>query len=201
MSFIITSVRGKLHYNDNAIDNIPHCLPTPLGINDGCLSIDASINNILIISEYLLHRFVRPGGVFLASDKKWGGYTGLNVTRRYLIDRSPDNITRGWCYLLSGAMHRFFYKEWDIYRTKCKLDDTDFHCWLQDKEGNVIDLTQEQYIVNNVYNCREGGKKIKPCGLSWGVKTRNIAFITAKELTNSKSLYSPSSFCYNYYRT
>ena len=73
--------------------------------------------------------------------------------------------------------------------------------WLQDKEGNVIDLTQEQYTVNNVYNCREGGKKIKPCGLSWGVKTRNIAFITAKELTNNESLYSPSSFCYNYYRT
>ena len=84
--------------------------------------------------------------------------------------------------MLSGTLHRFFYKEWDMYRNECKLIDGDYHWWLQDKEGNIIDLTEEQYILNGIHNCRDGGKKKGPLGLSYGVKTRNIASIILKEV-------------------
>lgn len=193
MNFIIKSVEEKLYYNDDMKDDVLKYLSTPSGISKGCLSIEASIDNILIICEHLLFRFVRSGGVFLAPDKKNKGYSGLNVVGNYMNDdddgtdikyQNPTNKTRGWCYLLSGTLHRFFYKDWDMYRTECKLIEGDFHWWLQDKEGNIIDLTEEQYILNGIHNCRDGGKKKGPLGLSYGVKTRNIASIILKELCN-----------------
>ena len=81
MNFIIKSVKGKLYYNNDMKDDVVNYLSAPSGISKGCLSIEASIDNILVICEHLLARFVRPGGVFLAPDKKWKGYSGLNVVK------------------------------------------------------------------------------------------------------------------------
>ena len=77
-------------------------------------------------------------------------------------------------------------------RNECPLANGDYHWWLQDKEGNIIDLTEEQYILNGIHNCRDGGKKKGPLGLSYGVKTRNIASIILKEVFFNISLFSVS---------
>ena len=191
MTFLITSSKEKILLDDEIKEGIYTKMECPNGIKEGCLSIDCSLNNILSICEYLMFRFVSTGGVFLAPDKEVMKYSGLNVVGSYMNEdddrtdvkyQNPTNKTRGWCYLLSGTLHRFFYKEWDMYRTECKLNDEDYHWWLQDKKGNIIDLTQEQYILNGIHNCREGGKKKGPMGLSYGVKTRNIAITILKDL-------------------
>jgi hypothetical protein len=41
----------------------------------------------------------------------------------------------------------------------------------------VIDLTEEQYLKKGIENVRDGGKKIGPMGKSYGVKTKNMAYM------------------------
>ena len=200
MPFLITSSKGRIFLDDEMKDQIYPIIECPIGIQKGCLSLDGSLKNILSICEHLMQRFVRAGGVFHAPDAKWKGYTGMNVVKKYgKLDsigdlnwfsedvkyQNPSNITRGWCYLLSGTLHRFFFKDWNLMRNECPLANGDYHWWLEDKEGNIIDLTEEQYVLNDIHNCREGGYKRGPLGLSYSVKTRNMAFIVVNDLCGS----------------
>ena len=197
MPFLITSAKGRLFLNEEMKDQILPALKLPPGINKGCLAIDASMNNILSICEHLLYRFIRAGGIFIGPNKKWRSHTSLNIVKGFgkldemgdlnwfsddMKYQNPSIITRGWCYLLNGTLHRFFFKEWDLYRNSRPLINGDYHWWLQDKKGNIIDLTEEQYILNDIHNCREGGYKREPLGLSYSVKTRNMAFTILNDL-------------------
>ncbi len=197
MPFLISSAKGRLFLDEEMKDQILPTLKCPPGIKKGCLAIDSSMENILSICEHLLYRFVRAGGLFSEPNNQWKDYTTLNVIKRYgkldemgdltwfsedIKYQNPSSITRGWCYLLSGTLHRFFFKEWDLYTNSCPLVNGDYHWWLQDKKGNVIDLTEEQFILNDIHSCREGGYKRDPLGLSYSVKTRNIAFTILNDL-------------------
>ena len=197
MPFLITSAKGRLFLDEEMKDQILPILQIPAGIKKGCLAIDASIENILSVCEHLLYRFVRAGGIFQGPNEKWRSYTSMSIVKGYgkldemgdlnwfsedMKYQNPSIITRGWCYLLSGTLHRFFFKDWDLYRNSRPLANGDYHWWLQDKQGNVIDLTEEQYILNDIHNCREGGYKRGPLGLSYSVKTRNMAFTILNDL-------------------
>ena len=46
----------------------------------------------------------------------------------------------------------------------------------------MIDLTEEQYLKVGIKNIREGGSLVQQMGHSYGVKTRNMAYIVATNL-------------------
>ena len=187
MDLFITSERGLLVQNCEVI-NPP--LFTPKGnYIDGDLYTAASLINIQSVCESLLEFFIRPQGMKLESDPKWGGYITLDVGKKYQNGENPPirndgNITRGWCYLVSGVLHRFFYKNYDLYKVPCCLDETkrDYHWWLESKCRNyVIDLTEEQYLKVGVQNIRENGVKKSRLGHSYGMKTRNMSYFVATQ--------------------
>ena len=161
--------------------------PSPNYAN-GDLSTEATFENLYGICETLMELFVRPMGMQLSD---WGyGYPTLDVVKKHRdgtlpYKRSKKNLTRGWCYLLSGALHRFFYADYDLYKVVCPLDKSgkDYHWWLQSKCGqHVIDLTQEQYLLRGITDVRKDGKKIGAMRGSYGIKTRNIAYVVANHL-------------------
>ena len=165
----------------------------------GNLSIEATTKNIHAVCESLLALFMRPKGMGLKKHPDWEWkYRQLDVVRKYTNgtyppERSDENLTRGWCYLLSGAFHRFFFHHFDLYRVPCPLTPTgidpktnepykqDYHWWLESKcRKYVIDLTEEQYLNVGIKNVRLNGKQMSPMGrTSYGLKARNIAYIVA----------------------
>ena len=93
------------------------------------------------------------------------------------------NLTRGWCYIASSTLHRFFYKEFDLYRGGDEYGDpNDFHWWLHNEKRGTIDLTEEQYRIMKIYDLRTDGKKMSAMGRSYGVKTANMAVRVAEVL-------------------
>ena len=157
----------------------------------GNLSTEAATKNIHAVCESLLALFVRPKGMQLKHHPDWNwNYFKLDVVKKYTNgkyppNRSDENLTRGWCYLVSGAFHRFFFHRYDLYKVQCPLtpegEKQDYHWWLESKcRKYVIDLTEEQYLNVGIENVRDGGVKKSPLGgASYGLKTRNMAFIVA----------------------
>ena len=196
MPFILNSRDGRLFLNGETMDQVPPFLECPVGISEGTLAMEASKKNILTICDHILYRFMRSGGIF-HNDSKWLKNTSIGVVKKYGnldadgdIDifkddpeyKFPNKVTRGWCYLVSGALHRFFYRDFDLFNNQNPLINGDYHWWLQDKEKNIIDLTEEQYILNDIYNCRLNGVKSKPLGSLYSIKTRDLAFTIVNDL-------------------
>ena len=79
-------------------------------------------------------------------------------------------------------MHRFFHKNFDLYKVLCPLDKNmrDYHWWLESKCRNyVIDLTEEQYLIKGITNIRDNGQMTKSMSHSNGIKTKYMAYIIA----------------------
>ena len=196
MPYKVVSKNSRLFLNDEMKDQIGPFLRCPENISKGCLSIEPSVQNILVICEHLLYRFIRTGGIFQNSDaseinpsydfvRKYGkldSFGDLNWFNNDLEYKNPSKITRGWCYFLSGTLHRFFFKSWDLFTNEQPLINGDYHWWLEDKNGNIVDLTEEQFLKNNILNCRSNGYRREPLGLSYSVKTRNLAFTILNDL-------------------
>jgi|TARA_R100000353_G_scaffold41084_2_gene32521 hypothetical protein len=187
-TFFITSKNGKLVVNGEFVK--PKLFQPTEPYDDGDLSTEASHENILSACESILELFIRPQGVKLDQDKKWRGYISMDVVKKFSDGsrppkRSKSNLTRGWCYLASGVLHRLFFKYFDLYAVKCPLaikGDKDKHWWIESKFARnkyVIDLTEEQYLIAGIKNVRDGGKKCGGMGHSYGMKTRNMAFLVA----------------------
>ena len=82
----------------------------------------ANLNSVTHISKSLLTPDLLP--------KKW-------------ITRNITNPTFGHCHTASGVLYKIFgSKNVKLYRG---FDGEIYHWWVQDKEGNIIDLTSEQY--------------------------------------------------------
>ena len=99
-------------------------------------------------------------------------------------NRTRENLTRGWGYLVSGVIHRFFHKNYDLYKTLCPLDKNmrDYNWWLESKCRNyVIDLTEEQYLNEGITNIRDKGQLTKNIGHTHGNKTKYMAYIIANK--------------------
>jgi len=204
---IITSREGRLCIDGKRIPVPSIFIEVPEGFGEnGDLSLPATQKNVLAISQLFMDTFIIQMGMTLDSGVSPEGYPGLDIVKKYdqkddvLVDsgkflerfrryfRNPKNLTKGWCYLSSATLHRFFYKEFDLYRNECSLDEDDFHWWLQNENGDIIDLTEEQYRIFKIYNPRENGRKKSPMGQSYAVKTRNMSVVIANRITE-KELY------------
>ncbi len=185
MDLFITSIKGKLVQNNKVLKNIKLFSPKGKYMN-GDLTTPASIRNIHSISESILEIFIRPMGLYV-SDSEMLEISQIDVGNKYNNgecppNRSINNLTRGWSYLVSGVIHRFFHKNFDLYKVLCPLDlkMRDYHWWLESKCRNyVIDLTEEQYLNEGITNIRDKGKITKSMGHSYGSKTKYMAYIIA----------------------
>ena len=192
MDLFITSIKGNLVQNNKVLSNTKLFQPTTKYIK-GDLTTPASIKNIHSICESILEIFIRPMGCNI-SNKKISEINQIDIGNKYINgqcppNRSKDNLTRGWSYLVSGVMHRFFYKNFDLYKVLCPLDKNmrDYHWWLESKCRNyVIDLTEEQYLNEGIINIRHNGLITQSIGHSYGIKTKYMAYIIA-------SINSPSA--------
>ena len=187
MTRITTSYKGILFSNGCPIEDAPLFKPTQKYV-DGDLSTVATLQNIFGVCQTMMKLLVKPMGMQLQNWKH--GYPTLDVVKKHRdgtlpYKRSKKNLTRGWCYLVSGVLHRFFYKNYDLYKVPCCLDPNkrDYHWWLESKCRNyVIDLTEEQYLKVGVHNIRENGVKTSRLGHSYGMKTRNMSYFVATQL-------------------
>jgi len=185
MDLFITSVNGKLVQNNKVLKNIKLFSPKEKYIK-GDLTTPASIKNIHSISESILEIFIRPMGLYI-SDREILEISQIDIGKKYTNgecppNRSKNNLTRGWSYLVAGVIHRFFHKNFDLYKVLCPLDRNmrDYHWWLESKCRNyVIDLTEEQYLNEGIKNIRDKGKITKSMGHSYGNKTKYMAYIIA----------------------
>ena len=185
MVLLITSKKGKLVQNNNVIKDIKLFLPKTKYIQ-GNLITPASIKNIHSICESILELFIRPMGQSI-NEREISELSKIDIGKKYTNgecppNRNEDNLTRGWSYLVAGAMHRFFHKNFDLYKVLCPLDKNrrDYHWWLESKCRNyVIDLTQEQYLNEGITNIRNKGQITKSMGHSYGNKTKYMAYIIA----------------------
>ena len=185
MDLFITSINGELVQNNKVLKNIKLFSPKEKYIN-GDLTTPASIKNIHSISESILEIFIRPMGLYI-TDREMLEICQIDIGDKYTNgecppNRSKNNLTRGWSYLVAGVIHRFFYKNFDLYKVLCPLDKNmrDYHWWLESKCRNyVIDLTEEQYLNEGITNIRDKGKITKNMGHSYGNKTKYMAYIIA----------------------
>lgn len=188
MGMLLTTERGKILLNGRIIDDVKSFIPDGK-YGDGNLRTGASLNNLLSVSESILEFFIRPKGYQLKPDPDRDyRYRKLDVVGKYSDGslppkRNEGNLTRGWCALVSGVLHRFFWNEYDFYRIKCPLttSEDDYHWWLESKcRNHVIDLTDEQYLKVGVKTIRDGGEKRSSLPMaSMKYKVRNMAFIVA----------------------
>ena len=202
MDLFITSIKGKLVQNNKVLRNMKLFSPKEKYIK-GDLTTPASIKNIQSISESILDIFIRPMGLNIYF-RKMLEPSQIDVGKKYINgecppNRSKDNLTRGWSYLVAGVMHRFFYKNFDLYKVLCPLDKNmrDYHWWLESKCRNyVIDLTEEQYLNEGIMNIRDKGQKTKSMGHSNGNKTKCMAYMIAtknsQDAVNIKDIKSSS---------
>ena len=202
MDLFITSIKGKLVQNNKVLKNTKLFSPKEKYIK-GDLTTPASIKNIHSISESILDIFIRPMGLNISHGEMLG-FRQIDIGKKYTNgecppNRSKDNLTRGWSYLVAGVMHRFFHKNFDLYKVLCPLDKNmrDFHWWLESKCRNyVIDLTEEQYLNEGIKNIRDKGQITKSMGHSYGNKTKYMAYIIATknspEAVNIKDIKSSS---------
>lgn len=59
------------------------------------------------------------------------------------IVRNSTNPTFGHCHTVAGVLYKIFgSKQVKMYRG---FDGEIYHWWVQDNEGNIIDLTADQY--------------------------------------------------------
>ncbi len=185
MDLFITSIKGKLVQNNKVLKNTKLFFPKKKYIQ-GDLTTPASIKNIHSISESILDIFIRPMGLN-NSDIEILELSQIDIGKKYTNgecppNRSKDNLTRGWSYLVAGVMHRFFHKNFDLYKALCPFDKNmrDNHWWLESKCRNyVIDLTEEQYLNAGITNIRNNGQITKSMGHSYGIKTKYMAYIIA----------------------
>jgi hypothetical protein len=203
MSFLISSREGRLCLNGKRVPLklTRNQLPSEQ-FSEGNFSIPATLGNINLICQAFLDLYIIPmGGRRLP---RGYGYTSQDIERKYILPfgnnvnefliqpnrhifRSSRNLTRGWCLLSCATLHRFFYKDFDLYRSDCPYDTNDFHWWLQNNAGDVIDLAEEQYRISRIYDLRSNyQKKNSFPGASYSVRGKNLSWRLAEYVSDSK---------------
>ena len=117
MDLFITSKKGKLVQNNKVLKNIKLFRPKAKYI-EGDLTTSASIKNIHSICESILEIFIRPMGLNIYH-REMSELSEIDICKKYINGECPpfrtkDNLTRGWSSLVTGVMHRFFYKNFDL---------------------------------------------------------------------------------------
>ena len=217
MSYLFSVKDRQVYLNEQAVGDTKE--PSSFGtfgadnFNDGDLYLPATIENISSVANAFTHFFMNTGGQFIDPDffvdkndrdgRLFVNYSKIKDGNQYKEGsgdvfskdtryQNVNNPTGGWCWFASGTLHRFFYKDFDLYKAVCKINPDTFHWWLQDKSGNVIDLTEEQYLINGIENIREGIirkqksgeiKPFRPLRTSYALKTRNMAYFLVRYFT------------------
>ena len=159
---------------------------------DGDLSIPSTDRNILTVSQCFLDLYINPMGLLQekrSKGKKWLHST-LEIEKEFseaiqieesmhsskeTLNASTDQ-TRGWHLFAMHTLHRFFWKDFDCIRGTRKLEETDdYHWWLENSSGDMIDLAEEQYRATKIPTIRDQGKKLKPLGHRYSATSRAMA--------------------------
>ena len=159
---------------------------------DGDLSIPSTDRNILTISQCFLDLYINPMGILQekrSKGKKWL-YSTLEIEREFgEVNQVEDpeqstkgslptslSQTRGWHIFAMHTLHRFFWKDFDCIRGSRKLEETDdYHWWLENSSGDMIDLAEEQYRATKIPTLRDQRKKLKPLGNQYSATSRAMA--------------------------
>lgn len=204
MTYLISSREGRLCLDGKRLPVRITRSTFPVDtFASGDFSIAANEKNLQIICQCFLDLYVIPmGGKKLP--RGWG-YISQDIENKYKKNpdeiegdeylfnpirkwfRSRRNLTRGWCLLSCATLHRFFWKEFDLYRSPCPYDEeNDYHWWLQNENGDVIDLAEEQYRISRIYELRKDGKKMGSFpGASYPARGRNLALKLAEYVSAS----------------
>ena len=208
MGFLLSSRSGHLCVNGKRIVK-PHTeglFPFSLFCN-GDLSIPSTDQNILTISQCFLDLYINPIGMLQetrSKGKKWL-HTTLEIEKEFeektqtkkqenpsksSLNTSP-NQKRGWHLFSIHTLHRFFWKDFDCFRGSLKHEETDdYHWWLENSSGDIIDLAEEQYRASKLNTLRNQGKKLKPVSQRYSATSRAMAHRMTEIL--SSSLYDAS---------
>ena len=159
---------------------------------DGDLSIPSTDRNILTISQCFLDLYINRMGMLQekrSKGKKWLHST-LEIEKEFSKEFQTDNPehskkgslpvslrqTRGWHVFSMHTLHRFFWKDFDCMRSSRKLEETDdYHWWLENRSGDMIDLAEEQYRATKIPTLRDQGKRLKPLGHQYSATSRAMA--------------------------
>ena len=193
MGFLISSHSGHL-----CVDGKRVLKPLTEGLFpsdqfcDGDLSIPSTGRNILTVSQCFLDLYINPMGMLQekrSKGKKWlhsssqieikfGKSSPAKEQESPLKSPTPtsDNQTRGWHLFTIHTLHRFFWKDFDCIRGSRKLEETnDYHWWLENSSGDMIDLAEEQYRAAKIPKLRAQGKRLKPLGHRYSATSRTMA--------------------------
>ena len=193
MSFLLSSRSGHLYFNGNRVleQHTDGLFPSDQ-FCDGNLSIPSTDQNILTISQCFLDLFINPMGMMQekrSKGKKWlystveierefGGAIQIENQEHSSKDPLPTSLnqTRGWHLFTMHTLHRFFWKDFDCIRGSRKLEETnDYHWWLENSSGDMIDLAEEQYRAAKIPKLRAQGKRLKPLGHRYSATSRTMA--------------------------
>ena len=193
MGFLLSSRSGHLCINGKRLSkqHTDGLFPTNQ-FYGGDLSIPSTVQNILTISQCFLDLFIIPMGMEQerrAKGKKWLHSTkeierkfGNKVQTIDLENGSASSLTtsldqtRGWHLFAMHTLHRFFWKDYDCVRSKRKHEETDdYHWWLENNSGDIIDLAEEQYRATKIPTLRDQGKRLKPQGQRYSATSRAMA--------------------------
>ena len=159
---------------------------------DGNLSIPSTDRNILTVSQCFLDLYINRMGMLQekrSKGKKWLQST-LEIEKEFSKEFQTDNPehskkgslpvslrqTRGWHAFAMHTLHRFFWKDFDCMRSSRKLEETDdYHWWLENSSGDMIDLAEEQYRATKIPTLRDQGKRLKPLGHQYSATSRAMA--------------------------
>lgn len=193
MGFLLSSRSGHLCVDGKRVSR-PHTdgLFPSSQFCDGDLSIPSTDLNILTVSQCYLDLYINPMGLLQekrSKGKKWLHST-LEIEKEFseaiqieesmhpskgTLNASPDQ-TRGWHLFAMHTLHRFFWKDFDCIRGTRKLEETDdYHWWLENSSGDMIDLAEEQYRATKIPTIRDQGKKLKPLGHRYSATSRAMA--------------------------
>ena len=193
MGILFSSRSGSLCVNGRRVIK-PHTegLFPEKQFHKGNLSIPATESNILTISQCFLDLYINPIGMLQekrSKGKKWLHST-VEITKELNKDNKTtekgtrekegqilsSNSTRGWHLFSVYTLHRFFWKDFDCIRGSKKHEETDdYHWWLENDNGDIIDLTEEQYRASRIHSLRDQGKKLKPMGQNHSATSKTMA--------------------------
>ena len=85
-------------------------------------------------------------------------------------DQKKNNPYEGMCYCASVCMKKLAGR--DVILWKTRDHNNQFHWWCETKEGEVIDITAEQYTINNLPVPSTGrASRVKEQGRIMGFKS------------------------------
>ena len=117
--------------------------------------IEFNDENLKVVSE-LIRKNLTPDLIA----KKWR-------------ERNSRNPTFGHCHTAAGCLYKIFgSKAMHMHRG---FDGQIYHWWVVDKNGNIIDLTSEQYTSIGKVPPYEQGEKSGMLG--FGYKTRVLVLL------------------------